>query len=197
MACDALHRFISRFVTLCEGDWQAISAGFTRQEVPASTLLLAEGQVCQHLWFVEKGLLRYFRWQEGEDATQYFTEAPYLFTSQTSFSKGLPSVENIETLAPSTVWVIERSTAYALLERPAWSEFIRQLVQEVQAYTEEVYLEARNIPPDERYRRLLEDGSALVQQVPLKHLASYLGIAPQSLSRIRRRLAKAESAAKV
>ena len=86
------------------------------------------------------------------------------------------------------MWQISRAEAYALLAVPAWATFVRRLTQEVQQYTENILEELQTETADTRYRRLLHDRPQLVQRVPLRHLASYLGIAPQSLSRIRRKL---------
>ena len=79
-----------------------------------------------------------------------------------------------------------------LVEVPAWNTFVRMLVQEVQQYTQEIYSEMQTLGPEERYKRLLESPDQLVNRIPQKYIASYLGIAPQSLSRIRRRLSNGE-----
>ena len=78
--------------------------------------------------------------------------------------------------------------AEKLFKLNSWSTFIRKLVQEVQHFTEEILGEIQNRTAEERYQDLLESGHIYLQKVPLKHLASYLGIAPQSLSRIRKKL---------
>ncbi len=67
---------------------------------------------------------------------------------------------------------------------------MRKLIQEVQYYTEEILQEIQTETAENRYIKLLESNPALLQRVPLKYLASYLGIAAQSLSRIRKKLAK-------
>ena len=67
------------------------------------------------------------------------------------------------------------------------STFTRKLVQEVQFYTEQILVEIQNDTAEQRYLKMIEEQSILLQKVPLKHLATYLGIAPQSLSRIRKK----------
>ena len=78
--------------------------------------------------------------------------------------------------------------AQHLLELKSWSTFIRLLVQEVQTYTEEILEALQTQTAEQRYKLLLQQDAELVQRVSLKHLASYLGIAPQSLSRIRKKM---------
>ena len=78
---------------------------------------------------------------------------------------------------------------FDLLRLPGWSEFIRRLIQEVQGYTEDILEEAQQFTAEQRYAKLLAENSIILRKAPLKDVASYLGIAPQSLSRIRKRMA--------
>ena len=151
-------------------------------------MLLQEGKICRHLYFLEKGLLRYYFDKEGLEITKYFTTAPYMFTPQTSFSQTIPATESIQAIENSIVWMMKREDAYRLLEIPSWSEFIRKLIQQVQIYTEEILRDLQTETAENRYRSMLINEPEMVQRIPLKYLASYLGIAPQSLSRIRKKL---------
>ena len=120
----------------------------------------------------------------------FFTEAPYCFTSQQSFTAEKPATENIQAIEDSVIWQTTLKQANDLLELKSWNTFVRKLTQEVQYYTEIILQEIQTETAENRYIKLLENNPALLQRVPLKYLASYLGIAPQSLSRIRKKLAK-------
>ena len=183
-----LRQFISQYTPVSEQDWQAISDCLLRREMKKETLLLEEGKTCKHLYFLEKGLLRFFVWKDGLDITKYFTDVPYVFTSQKSFNQQVPAQESIETLEDSIIWQMSYDDAQRLLELKSWTTFIRLLVQEVQTYTEEILEALQTQTAEQRYKLLLQQDADLVQRVPLKHLASYLGIAPQSLSRIRKKM---------
>jgi len=111
-----------------------------------------------------------------------------MFTSQQSFNFQIPARESIIAVEESMVWKMKREDAFALLEMKSWSEFVRLLVQEVQHLTEEIMAEQKVETAETRYRKMLLENSDIVQKVPLKHLASFLGIAPQSLSRIRKNI---------
>jgi CRP-like cAMP-binding protein len=167
--------------------WEQLETGLQRRIYPAKAVLLDYGQYCQKLYFLERGLLRYVSYKNGEEVTKFFTLPPYCFTAQRSFTQEQRSEEGIIAIEESVVWELDRGLAFELLRAPSWSEFIRQLVQEVQYNTEQILTELKTTTAEERYRLLLESNSPLVQRVPLKHLASYLGIAPQSLSRIRKK----------
>ncbi len=181
-------QFIETYTPLAEAEWARVAAVLEPRTVPAGTRLIEAGRVCRHLFFLESGLLRFFVWKDGEDITKFFTEAPYAFTSQRSFAGQVPATETVETLEASTLWQLGQADAYALLAVPAWAAFVRGLTQQVQQYTEEILEDLQTETAESRYRALLRTRPQLVQRVPLRHLASYLGIAPQSLSRIRRKL---------
>jgi CRP/FNR family transcriptional regulator, anaerobic regulatory protein len=186
-----VEKIITRFTPLKPKEWLSILPFLTCRWVDKGSTLLAQGEVCRHLWFIESGLLRfYFIDDKGNEITKFFTEAPYCLTSQRSFNRQLPSEEAIETLEDSVIWEMNSAHANALLVIPAWSAFIRNLVMEVQGYTEQLLVEAQTIPAEKRYAKLLAlHSGGLAARVPVKMLASYLGIAPQSLSRIRKKLA--------
>ncbi|MEO1515201.1 MAG: Crp/Fnr family transcriptional regulator [Bacteroidota bacterium] len=181
-------QYIEQYNSLPPSDWERIAACLERREWKKGSILLEEGKICQHIYFVESGLLRYYRWKDGLDITKFFTIAPYCFTSQRSFNSRQPAQESIEALEDCVIWQMKRRDALALLEMLSWSEFVRKLVQEVQFFTEEILQELQSETAEDRYKKMLAQADPLLQRVPLKHLASYLGIAPQSLSRIRRSL---------
>lgn len=180
--------FIQRYTTVSDDQWKIISAKLYPKKFESEQLVLREGEICRHLYFLQSGLLRFFVFKDGEEVTKFFTDAPYVFTSQVSFSKGHPSSENIQALEPCNTWRMDFKDAYDLLALPCWSEFIRKLVQEVQFYTEEILLEMQTVNAEDRYRKMLQENPEYIQRIPLKHLASYLGIQPQSLSRIRKQI---------
>lgn len=180
--------FIENYTTVSDQDWMTISACFKQQTLEKDEILLEEGKICRHLYFIESGLLRYFIYKDGNDITKFFTEAPYCFTSQVSFTAEKPATENIQAIEKSVVLQTTLKQANDLLELKSWNTFIRKLIQEVQYYTEEILQEIQTETAENRYLKMLEKQPQLVQRIPLKHLASYFGIAPQSLSRIRKKI---------
>ncbi|MGF7216776.1 CRP-like cAMP-binding protein [Spirosoma lacussanchae] len=183
-----LRQFITSYTALSESDWQSIEPCLVRQEVAKGNIILTEGRICRHLYFLESGLLRFFILKDGNDITKYFTDVPYVFTSQKSFTSQQPARESIEALENSVVWLMTYDDANRLLKLDAWSTFIRLLIQEVQHYTEAILEALQTETAERRYQQLLVEQPHLVQRVPLKHLASYLGIAQPSLSRIRKNI---------
>ncbi|GAB2675709.1 Crp/Fnr family transcriptional regulator [Flavihumibacter cheonanensis] len=187
----AIRKYIESYVSLSGTDWDQIAATLEMVFIKKDTILLEEGKICRYLYFLESGLMRFYIMKDGKDITKFFTDAPFCFTSQVSFTKGLPAQENIEALEDSVIWQMPVDKANQLLQIRGWSDFVRILIQQVQSYTESILQELQTVTAEERYRNMLMKEPQLVQRIPLKYLASYLGIAPQSLSRIRKQLSKA------
>jgi CRP-like cAMP-binding protein len=179
-------QFIHNYTLLSNEDWAMIETHLVRMEVKKETILLQEGKICRHLYFLESGLLRFFILRNGNDVTKYFTDIPYCFTSIKSFEAQKPATESIETLEDTVLWAMTFESVQLLQKLPAWSTFSRKLVQEVQTYTDEILEDMQTETAENRYKKMLLGNDPLLQRVPLKHIASYLGIAPQSLSRIRK-----------
>lgn len=179
--------YILKFAHIPDEEWAWIEKCLTRKEYPAGEILLESGKICRKLYFIEEGLLRFFVFKDGVDVSKFFTEPPYCFTSQKSFTDEIPSNDNIETLEDSIIWEMSKSDAFDLFRYSSWSEFVRKLIQEVQFNTEQILEAIQNQTAEDRYIRMIEERDPLLARVPLKHIASWLGIAPQSLSRIRRK----------
>lgn len=189
----SLHTFIEEKITLTEKEWLFVAERLETVSINANTLLLREGQVCGHLYFVNKGLMRFFiTTSDGKDTTKFFTPEHQLFTSQQSFSTQTPARENIEALEDAELLAISHAALQHIYnDVPKWHTLIRRVLQDVNGMTERIYMDNITITAEERYRRLLLDEPEIALRAPLKHIASYLGVTPESLSRIRKKISQA------
>lgn len=186
---DLFRAYIENYTSITDKDWNLIFPCFEKRIVGKEELILEEGKICRHLYFIESGLLRYYITKDGNEVTKFFTEAPYCFTSQVSFTSVEASHENIQAIEPSVLYQTSLEQANQLLELKSWNAFIRKLIQEVQYFTEQILEEIQTETAEDRYKKMLKNNPDLLQRLPLKYLASFLGIAPQSLSRIRKKMA--------
>lgn len=183
--------FISRYVDLSSDDWRDIQKEFKKVEFQKNETILHEGKICKYFYFLESGLLRFYYNIDGQEITKTFTIAPYCFTSKTSFRTQSAANESIQALEKTVVWQITYDEYRKLEKLNSWNIFIRKLLNEVQEFTETLMLESKIQTAETRYKNLLENYPApLIQKIPLKYLSSFLGIEPQSLSRIRNNLHK-------
>ncbi len=185
---DALKKFIENYTSLPTEEWKEIFECFEKRKIDKGEIILKEGKVCRHLYFVEKGLFHFYINKEGNSITKFFTEAPYFFTSQASLNTQKPANENIQAIEKSIVWQISYKQSNELYRLKSWTNFARKIIQEVQFFTEEILEKLQTETAEFRYEKMLKNEADLLKRIPLKILASYLGIAPQSLSRIRKKL---------
>lgn len=167
---------------------QSIREKAGRLSVPARTLLLEEGRVADRLFLIRSGCLRLFFDDEGREITfQFFFEGDFV-ASFDSLHKRQPSLFSLESIEPAELSVIERDDFYALLGRePSLRRaYEEKLVERFRAY-QLLFLSRIRNTPQQRYEELLREHPDIVRRVPQHYIASYLGITPVSLSRIRNR----------
>lgn len=187
----SFREFIEKYSEISDSDWEIIEELFTERVFEKNETILQEGSVCRYFYFLESGLIRFYNNIDGNDITKTFTIAPYCFTSKISFRKQTASVEGIQALERTVVWQISAENFKKLESLNSWNIFIKRLLNEIQEFSESFYLEIRTMTAQERYLKILEEyPEELVCKIPLKHLSSFLGIAPQSLSRIRKNFTK-------
>ncbi len=184
---NSLKLFIEKYTDLPVEDWEIIKKSFERKEFLKEDIILTEGKICRYFYFLEEGLVRFFINHDGEDITTYFVDSPYCFTAKESFQNRVPSRESLQALSGCVIWRSPRDRIQELSKIPSWERFMRYFINEVQAYIEDLMITNKILLAEERYLKLLETHPDLTDRVPLKYLAGFLGIAPQSLSRIRKK----------
>ncbi|WP_163323730.1 Crp/Fnr family transcriptional regulator [Draconibacterium mangrovi] len=186
--------FIERYVTLTQAEWETICCDFRLKLFKKDDLIVEQGKICRHFYFFEEGIIRVFYNIDGNDITKSFAIPPYCFTSKISFRNQVPSEESIQALENTVVWEITYGQYRKLEEIETWNRFMHKLINEIQEFTEKRMLESKIYTAEQNYEFLLNRYPAqLMQKIPLKHLASFLGVASQSLSRIRNKLHNSRS----
>lgn len=147
------------------------------------------GKRCHQVAFIKSGMLRiYYPNDKGEETTCYFSLPNEFVTSFSSFSTGNASAENIQAIMPTELLVIEKSDLEMLYAKiPVTQEFGRKSAENVTMLMEKRIALFLNNSAEERYEYMLKHQPILLQTVPLQYLASYLGITPQHLSRLRKK----------
>lgn len=160
-----------------------------RIEVGKKETLLLQGEISNLAYIVEEGCLRIWHNNDGTDVTLQFFFENDIVSSLESFFHGRPSKFGIEAVTPTVVRAIERTTFNKLMAHSTeFREFMfRALVDRLTDY-QNLFLNRIMDNPENRYRHLLEHSPELLETVPLHYLASYLGITPVSLSRIRKKV---------
>ena len=162
------------------------SSVFTVEQYPKHHLLHREGTVCHRLYVVKSGALRSFYHQDGKDITAHFAIDRGVITAVDSFLQQKPSRYNVETLEDSTVYVVSRQDFDRFLdEHPEHERAVRLVVQDLYIELVERVENLIFFSAQERYERLIRHNPNIIQRVSLGHIASFLGITPETLSRVR------------
>lgn len=164
----------------------ALASVIRREELPARQLLLQPGQVAQRLYFIEQGLARGYVLHAGQEVSSWFMREGDFVISIVSFLTQQPSTEYIELLEPSMLHSISYQQLQELYRTfPEFNYVGRVLTERYYVQSEQRAHQLRTLSAAARYARLVADFPSLMQRVPLKYLASHLGISPETLSRLR------------
>lgn len=182
---------ILKKVSSLKDDWDKYIHLFKRINIPAKTVLLNEGEVSKKMFMIKEGCLRIWYNDKGRDVTvQFFFENEGV-SSMESFFSGDPSSFTIESIEPCTIDVITKEGFQKLLKDiPELQNFMNDLLLKRLMHYAKLFFSRVKDPPIKRYKDLLENYPHILQRVPQHYIASYLGITPVSLSRIRNRLTK-------
>ena len=116
--------FISLYSPISDDDWKMIQPCLTYKIVQQNRILLQQGSICKHLYFLENGAVRFFKIEGETDTTINSIQPPSLFTSAQSFVNQNSSDYGIQATDESYVWVMTREDAYKLTNLSSWNEFL-------------------------------------------------------------------------
>ena len=188
-----LEKFRAKFPVSPE-KWDKYVSRFKRVQVPAKTILLHEGEISRKAFLIEKGCLRVWFNNKGEEVTFQFFFENSTVSSIESFKKNIPSLFSIETIEPCTLWWIDKTDVDSMLEEvseiPALRNQISEVMFERTVHYMQHFLSFIRDTPQERYENLLTKQPYIVQRVPQHYIASYLGISRVHLSRIKNKIAR-------
>ena len=185
---DLLFDFISKYVSLTEDEKNIIISLNTFRTVKKDTILLKEGQNSNEAYFVLKGGIRTYYMIDGvEKTTAFYTEMDAL-TPHCVINK-LPSAYYISCIEDSIITISTPEMEVEIFDKfPKFESMCRVLSEELLAKQQINFDEFKTSSPEQRYLNLMQSRPDLIQRVPQHQLASYLGIKPESLSRLRARI---------
>lgn len=188
-----LRAYVNRFMVLPEPDFAAMQQRMVRQTVPKGGHLLKAGEVCTGIAFINKGHLRSYCLVKGEEVTYNFWFEGNFITDYSSFLTRQPSSETHEALDDVEVITVSYDDMQDLYKQfPGWDKFGRLIAEFIIIGIAERNRAMLFLNPEEQYLNLMKTRPKVFANVPQHYIASYLGLRPESLSRIRKRLATAK-----
>jgi len=183
-----LRQTIINSISLPADDLEFMVSLFKPLTLKKEEYFLQVGNRCNQVAFIKSGMLRIFYPNDkGEETTCYFSLPSEFVTSFSSFITQNSSTENIQAILPAELFVISKQDLEMLYHKiPATQEFGRKAAENLAINMEKRISLFLNNSAEERYQFLLKNNPVLIQTVPLQYLASYLGVTPQHLSRLRK-----------
>src|SRR5262245_39377388 len=186
-----MRRAFEALVSFPPEQWTEVERRVELEQVRKGALLLRQGERVDWLAFLERGLVRYFHLAGGREVNLGFdTEGGYVGALE-AYVQRAPAQLSIEALEHGRLVRFARRELDALMAGHAcWRELFGRVAEVELVRRLQLERDARTRSVEQRYAALERSGSFLVRRVPLYHLASYLGVAPETLSRIRARLGR-------
>lgn len=155
---------------------------------PKHRIIEEEGKVPKCLYFVDSGFVRLFHSNDkGDQVTTHINCPPGFITSYVHFNNQTPSNENLACITECTLLAITKNGLDALIgQSPAFKDFSIWVFQQSLSYNENRARELATLTAEQRYLKLIDNHPDLLHNVPVQYIASFLGMNPKSLSRIRR-----------
>ena len=174
---------------ISDKEWTFFVSKLSRQEFPKKHVLLKVGQIENYLSFVETGIVRYYVPKFENDLTFTFVFNNSFTSGYNSFLTREPSTYQIETLTKTTLWRITYNDLQTIYNETEVGNLIgRHASEDLFLKKSKREISFLNETAEQRYQNLFVEQPNLIQQIPLKYIASYIGVTPQALSRIRKRI---------
>ena len=184
-----IRKFIDTISPLNDSDWNFFSSKLKEVKFDKNTTVLKLGKVEKHLSFISKGIVRYYIPKEESDLTFGFSFENEFVTAYDSFLTQTPSEYEIETLTETILWQISNKDLQEVYKRTINGNIIgRKMAENMYLIKSKRELALLSKTAEERYLNLFSDRPKLLKEIPLKYIASYIGVTPQALSRIRKRI---------
>lgn len=181
--------YCSTKVQLTEEQLKLIDLYFEIKKLKKKEFLLENERVCNFIAFIALGTIRHFHIKDGVEKTCDISFENSWVTDFQSFTHKTTCIMNLQAMEDTTVFVIKRENLYQLYaDCNKYETFGRLMAEEIAQRATEIAMSLSSDKPEERFQNLLKKQPDLFQRVPQKYIANFLGISPESLSRIRSRI---------
>lgn len=183
-------KYLSKYIPITEELEQELSKIEFIKFFTKGTILLEEGKISNECYFIIKGCIRSFYNKDGEEkTTEFYSEEQAVVPS--AYGNKIPSKYYLECIEDTIAGVGTPELETEIYQKfPQIESLNRALGEVIMAKYQDTFAEFKMASPEERYLALLKNRPDIIQRVPQHQIASYLGIKPESLSRIRKRILK-------
>lgn len=184
-----IRHYLEKLAPCSDADWKVFSSHLVQRVFPRKTVLLPAGKIEQHLSFIEKGIVRFYIPGDENDITFSFAFENSFVSAYDSFLTQQSCTYQVQVITDTVLWSLTYNDLQSIYQFTAVGNTIGRLAAEdlfLKKSRRELLLLTQT--PEQLYTYLLTEQPHLIAHIPLKYLASYIGITPQALSRIRKRI---------
>jgi len=187
---ESFYAFIQELSPEFNIDINLLKSLLNSRKVNKGKFLFHRGDICDFVAFTYKGCLRSFVLKEGKEYTLFFHTENQTFGDYESFQKNKPACFSCQAIEDSEVLIFNHRAMVLFEKAPGGQKLLRLVAEDLAFLLRDKLLSLLIDTPQERYLKLIETQPELLQRIPQYYLASYLGIEPESLSRLKRRVNK-------
>jgi CRP-like cAMP-binding protein len=188
---DKLKKYCKTKVSITSEELKFIDTYFELQYLKKKDFLLQDGKVCNFIGFISEGTIRHFHIKDGVEKTCDISFENCWVTDFQSFTQNTSCIMNLQAMENTTVIIIRKENLYKLYnECSKYETFGRLMAEQVAQRATEIAMSLSSDKPEERFQNLIKKQPDLFQRIPQKYIANFLGVSPESLSRIRKRIFK-------
>ena len=183
-----LYAMISNYIKFEQKDKDLINSLFKYETVSKGTLLLETGKHTDRVFFIISGYMRYFKViKTGEELIIHLFEPNNFATSVNSFFSEKKTEDTLQAITDCEYLYISKSDLEKLYStNMKWQSFGRMLMESFLIEKEERIIDQLSLTAQDRYMKLMKSQPGIIKNIPIKYIASFIGIQPESLSRIRK-----------
>lgn len=185
---ESFYAFIQKLFPEFKIDINILESLLTPRKVHKGEILFHKGDICDFVAFTCKGCLRSFVLKDGKEYTLFFHTENQTFGDYESFQKNKPANFSCQAIEDSEVLIFNHQAMLLFEKAPGGQKLLRLVAEDLAFLLRDKLLSLLIDTPQERYLQLIETEPQLLQRIPQYYLASYLGIEPESLSRLKRRV---------
>jgi CRP-like cAMP-binding protein len=187
---DIIFKHIEEKIQLTEAEKELIKSFFKPKKLKKKQFVVVEGHVCTFLTFVSKGLLKSYNVDDkGNEHINQFSSEGWWTSDMSSFFSGGISFYSIDAMEDSEVLLITKEDFENLtIQVPVMDRYFRLLFQNSLITKERRLISSYTHTAEEKYKYILESNPDLIKRIPQNLLASYLGLSPETLSRLKKNI---------
>lgn len=185
------NKFLQQFPHYSSSAYENVLPYLSEKTINPGDYLLKHGRVARNIAFIEKGLFRLYYLNDGKEVTNCFCRENTITTSYKSLITQQESDMSIQAIEESKLIILSYDSLQKLFKKDLFWQQIGRLAAENEFITSESHNRfLKDLSATDRYLQILENDKELLQRVPLNYLATYLQVAPETLSRIRNKIAR-------